>query len=93
MESGTIKRSESWYRQLKGDRLEVKLTGQTSDGVAVKVRASGPTEQMWQVVAMFEEMTGTAVNGAWLRPPRSGAKPLEGQLTIIEALEEPDDED
>lgn len=92
MEAATIKATDSWYRELKDDRLEVKLVGQTPDGVVVKIRASGPKDQMWQVAAMFEDMTGTAVNGSWLRPPRSGAKPLEGQLTIIEALEETDED-
>jgi hypothetical protein len=90
MEAGTVSRTDSWYRHLKNDRLEVFLVGDI-DGCPLKMRASGPTDRMWEVVAMFEEMTGCAVDGTWLRPPRTGARPLEGQLNIIEALAEEED--
>lgn len=71
------KAADNWFRSLKNDRLEISLAGKTS----------GPKEPIWQVVAMFEEMTGQQVVGDWKRPPRTGARPLVGQLSITEQLE------
>lgn len=85
--------SDNWFRPLKDDRLEVCLAGQTPDGVAIRMRASGAQEPIWQVVAMFEEMTGKEVVGDWKRPPRTGSRPIEGQLSITEQLESSDGED
>lgn len=81
----------NWFRPLKGDRLEVSLSGVTTDGMPIKVRASGPEASIWRVVEMFEEMTGAQVVGDWKRPPRTGSRPLDGQLTI--GLESNDGED
>lgn len=80
-------RSDSWFRPLKDDRLEVYLVGKTLDDVPIKVRASGAAVHVWRVVEMFEEMTGKEVVGDWKRPPRTGARPLAGQLSIMEQLE------
>ncbi len=87
-----INRTDSWFRQLKGGRLEVHLVGSV-EGVPLKMRASGPEDAIWKAVSMFEEMTGVAVEGEWRRPPRTGARPLDGQLTIMEQLESGDGED
>lgn len=84
MSANAVTSRESWFRELKDDRLEVNLVGKTADGVPVKMRASGPKDAVWKCVEMFEEMTGKEVVGEWRRPPRTGPRPLEGQLTIME---------
>lgn len=88
MEATTIKRADSWFRGLKGGRLEVSLVGVTTDGVPLKMRASGAEAPIWKVVEMFEEMTGCAVEAEWRRPPRTGPRPMAGQLDLTEALTE-----
>lgn len=74
--SGTL---DNWFRRLKDDRLEVCVRAK-----GVKLRASGPEEHVWKLVEAFEEQTGVAVEGEWRRPPRTGARPLAGQLTLGE---------
>lgn len=69
--------SENWFRRLKDDRLEVCLK---ADGL--RLRASGSEAEVWQLVELFEELSGLAVEGEWRRPPRTGSRPLDGQLTM-----------
>lgn len=83
--------TRNWFRPLKDDRLEVSLVGVTLDGAPIKMRASGPEAAVWSVVEWFEEMTGKEVVADWKRPPRSGPRPLDGQLTM--ELESDDGED
>lgn len=68
---------ENWFRHLQDDRLEVCLKAE-----GLRMRASGPELYVWKLVEMFEEMTGIAINGEWRRPPRTGARQLDGQLTM-----------
>jgi hypothetical protein len=77
----------SWFRNLKGGRLEVCLKGSMPEGSNMKMRASGLERDVWKMVTMFEEMTGREVVGDWKRPPRSGARPIAGQLDIEELLD------
>lgn len=69
--------NENWFRPLKDDRLEVclKVNG-------LRLRASGPELDVWALVEQFEQRTGVAIDGEWRRPPRTGQRPLEGQLTM-----------
>lgn len=68
---------ENWFRRLKDDRLEVCLKVG-----ALRLRASGTEPEVWRLVEVFEELTGVAINGEWRRPPRTGQRPLDGQLTM-----------
>lgn len=90
--TATKQPSVNWFRTLKGDRLEVCLAGKTEDGVPLRMRASGTKEHVWEVVDMFEEMTGLTVEAYVKRPPRSGARPLAGQLAIFEQLRSEDED-
>lgn len=85
--TATKQPTDNWFRPLKRDRLEVCLKGLAEDGTPLKMRASGPKDAVWRCVEMFEEMTGKEVVGEWKRPPRAGARPLAGQLSITEQLE------
>jgi hypothetical protein len=92
MEAGTSKRTDSWFRKLKDECIEVHLVAEMVFGGRLKIRASGPEAEMWRVVALFEELTGKAVEADWRRPPRMGPRPMRGQITIEEALDAgPDD--
>lgn len=70
---------DNWFRKLKDDRLEVFLQAE-----GLKLRASGAEADIWRLVEQFEELTGVAVEGEWRRPPRTGSRPLEGQLSLME---------
>lgn len=79
--------TDNWFRELKDDRLEVSLRVE-----AMKMRASGPTADVWRLVERFEELTGVEITGDWRRPPRVGPRALEGQLDLTMQLESgPDD--
>lgn len=71
--------TDNWFRKLKGDRLEVCIKAS-----GLRMRASGPELDVWKLVEAFEERTGVAIDGEWRRPPRTGSRPLEGQLTLGE---------
>lgn len=72
---------EGWIKRLEGDRLEILLKvehlGDTPDR---KIRASGPTADMYELVDWFEEKTGLTVNVP--DRLRTGPKPTEGQMTF-----------
>lgn len=78
---------DNWFRELKDDRLEVSLRVE-----GMKLRASGPKDDVWKLVEFFEELSGVEVMGDWCRPPRVGPRALEGQLDLTMQLESgPDD--
>lgn len=68
---------ENWFRPLKDDRLEVCLKAK-----GVRLRASGTSPEVWKLVELFETLTGAEITADWKRPPRTGSRPLDGQLTI-----------
>lgn len=74
-------KSDNWFRNLKADRLEVCIKDEAS---GLRLRASGPQDDIWKLVERFEELSGIAVDGEWRRPPRTGSRPLAGQLTLGE---------
>lgn len=86
--------AEGWFRELADDRLEVFLKAKNR-----KVRAHGRRDEMFELVAWFEEKTGVAVKGEWKRPLSRGPRPYPGQesLDLTEVTEpvpdepEPDD--
>lgn len=79
--------AEGWFRELADDRLEVFLKAEGR-----KVRAHGRREEMFELVEWFEEKTGVAVKGEWLRPSRRGPRPIKGQLDMTEMTEPMPDE-
>lgn len=75
---------QGWFRQLNGDRLELFLKVEGVSGTPdCKVRASGPAEQVGELVDWFEDITGMHVNGlqTWRRPS-TGPKPMKGQMAL-----------
>lgn len=72
------KATDGWVRDLKDGRMECMLKAPD-----VRLRISGSAERVWQAVEMFEDWTGCLVTGDWKRPPRKGAKPIEGQTDIF----------
>lgn len=71
--------SEGWFSALEGDRLEIFL--KTEGPPALKIRASGPASEMYELADWFERVTGlkvTAETKNW-RHQSSGPKPIPGQ--------------
>lgn len=69
---------EGWFSQLTEGRVEVfaKANGH-------KIRASGPEPFVAALVEVWEAQTGLEVrSAAWRRTPRTGPKPLKGQLDL-----------
>lgn len=76
-----------WFRRLEGDRLEIYLKVERVRGVEDrKIRASGPEEEMFELVTWFEEKTGMQVSSPTWRRVRSGPKQIPGQIGL--AMEE-----
>lgn len=70
---------EGWVRKLEGDRLEIFLKVERMQGVRDrKIRASGPTQEMYELVDWFEGKTGLTVNVP--DRPRTGPRPIAGQI-------------
>lgn len=68
-------KADGWIRDLTNDRLEIFLrVGER------KVRASGPADEMSELVSWFEEKSGRAIHSPVLpkRPPRQ----IPGQLEL-----------
>jgi hypothetical protein len=72
------KATDGWFRELKDGRMECMLKTP-----GIRLRVSGPAERVWAAVEMFEEWTGKQVAGDWKRPPKRGARPMEGQTDIF----------
>lgn len=71
--------------ELDAGRLEIFLKVERSDepGESRKVRASGPREDMYELVEWFESHTGLRFDHpAWRDRVRRGPKPLAGQLAL-----------
>jgi hypothetical protein len=69
---------EGWFNELSDGGLEIFLK---SDGL--KVRASGPQDEMGELADWFERKTGLSVSGLPKRVNR-GPRPLPGQTSILE---------
>jgi hypothetical protein len=80
----TGKASESYFRNLKNDHIEICL--RTPE---FYLRASAPKEAIWELVETFEERAGVSVDGLERRPARK-ARPIDGQMStdITEHLPE-----
>lgn len=83
--------TEAWFRKL-AEEGTIEIFLKAGDR---KIRAHGPEAEMYELVAFFEEKTGLRINGDWRRPPRSGPRPIEGQLDIteLESGDEPPEEE
>lgn len=72
---------EGWVRPLEGDRIEIFLKVERVRGLQDrKIRASGPSEEMYELVDWFEQKTGLSVNVP--NRKRTGPKPLPGQTSL-----------
>lgn len=72
---------EGWLRRLDGERLEIFLKIANAEGVRDrKIRASGPVEEMYELVDWFETKTGLRVNVP--DRVRTGPAQLEGQMNL-----------
>lgn len=72
---------DGWIRVLEGDRLEVFLKAERIKGEPDrKIRASGPTQEMYELVDWFEDKTGLTV--AVPNRVRTGPRPLPGQASL-----------
>lgn len=78
--------TSNWYRQLRGDRIEVCL--QTA---GLRLRASGHETLIWHLIGEFEKLTGAEAVGEWKRPLPKGPHQLDGQISIINFSLEDDD--
>jgi hypothetical protein len=74
---------EGWTRQLEDGRLEIFVKVANKPGIEdLKIRASGPTQAMFELVDWFEERTGLRVSLPGRL--RTGPKPIVGQTSILE---------
>ncbi len=78
--------TKNWYRQLKGDRIEVCL-----QAGALRMRASGHETLIWHLVGEFEKLTGVEAVGEWKRPLPKGPRQLDRQISMMDFPPEPDD--
>lgn len=79
---------EGWFRQLDGDRMEIFLKVESKSAPDRKLRASGPTEEMYELVDWFEQNTGLRFSSPKWRRVRKGHRPLAGQVDMLELLSE-----
>lgn len=80
---------EGWFRPLEDGRLEVLLKT-----AKFRVRCSGTEEQVNRVADLFEEITGTLVNGPdsdVFTRRRSGPKPIMGQMNLTDVMPDEDE--
>lgn len=73
---------DGWIRRLNDEgRLEIYLRVTNVSGMRDrKIRASGPADEMMELVEWFEEKTGMRVSSPVL--PRKAPKPIPGQLDL-----------
>jgi hypothetical protein len=76
-ENGRESELDAWYRELKGDRIEVMIKSPE-----LRICASGPREQVFSLVEFYEDLTERRISGDWKRPPRREPKQAEGQMAI-----------
>jgi hypothetical protein len=78
--------AEAWFRQLDNQRVEIFLKVERRNGEDYKLRASGPEEDMFELVTWFEERTGVRVDSPNWRRVRKGPRVDPSQTTFeIEA--------
>lgn len=78
-------RIDGWMSELDGDRLEIFLKVEDPRGEDRKVRASGPREEMYELVDWFETRTGLRFDHPrWRDRVRRGPRPMEGQTSLPE---------
>jgi hypothetical protein len=80
--------TEGWFSALEDGRLEIFLKTE-GPPMALKVRASGPASEMYELADWFERVTGlkvTAKTKNWRRQS-TGPKPLPGQDELFSAVE------
>jgi hypothetical protein len=71
------KQTDAWHRRLHSGALEVMCRTQ-----GIRMRVSGPDDWVWEMVELFEDRTGLAVQSD-SRPPRR-KRQIEGQLSMTE---------
>lgn len=75
---------DGWMSELDGDRLEIYLKVANTDADR-KIRASGPREEMFELVSWFEERTGLRFDHPkWRDRVRRGPRPIAGQAAFPE---------
>ena len=77
-------KTEAWFRRLDADRLEIflKVERPPDQGDDYKIRASGPEDDMFELVDFFERRTGMRVDSPEWRRIYKGARPIVGQETM-----------
>lgn len=82
--------TEGWFHDLKNGRMEIFLKLADADGETVaKIRATGPAEEMGELIDWFERTTGKSVEvpqTQWRRM-RRGPKPDSGQGNLFETAQ------
>lgn len=54
--------TEGWFHQLQDDRMEIFLKVSNAEGqTEVKIRATGPTSEIGELIDWFERTTGKTV--------------------------------
>lgn len=77
-----VPKVSGWTRPLEGDRLEIFLKAENVHGAPDrKIRASGPREEMYELVDWFEDKTGLRVDVP--NRVRTGPAPIPGQTTLV----------
>lgn len=86
------KKDKPWFRRLADGQLEIFLKAGKH-----KVRAHGPEDDMYELMAWFEERAGVTIHGEWKRPPQRGPRVIEGQTSLLDLAEvteeQPDESD
>lgn len=79
-------RTEGWFHPLEGERLEIFLKVEGPGAPQIKLRASGPESEMYELADWFERVTGLTVSGdvrKW-RANVNRPRPVSGQLGFDE---------
>lgn len=76
--------TEGWHRPLDDGRAEVFCRAP-----GYHMRVSGPDEQVWEAVELFERWTGLKVESE--RRPRRVKNPPAGQISMLDLLVGDDD--
>jgi len=70
------KQTDGWYRELQDGRLEIMCSAPR-----LRIRVTAPEAQAWEVVDLFEKLSGLTV--ASERRPRRRPRQMAGQLSMI----------
>lgn len=76
--------TDGWFQDLEGGRKEIFLKVEGPGAPQIKLRASGPESEMYELADWFERVTGLQVAGTVKNWRRSGSapRPIEGQGTL-----------